>query len=689
MTTARSIFVRLLLLFLMVVFWGSRESVLAAESCSATVSPSSVQTSTDTNFAFSITNTGDGTINYVKIVAPSADFTLDNYGVAGWDVNANSQFAELTGGSILSGAVFNFNYHGTSGSSEMAATDWTVSTNTGSGVVNCTGSLSTAISGVADRTAPDLTELSVSDIGNTELTVNWTTDEAATSYVDYGLDEDYGTVVGSASLTTSHVVTLTGLTSNTTYLFRVYSADASGNTGQITQNTVTTASVTSAGSVTITNTVTNTVTQTQTQTETITKIITDTTPPSIKIDPLDKKVYETAPVVSGSSTDDRGLAKIEFRIMNLESSWSTASLTGAVGAKTASWEFLPPLTLDGSYTMEVRGVDVFGNVSVPKTVEFVIDQLPPTVGGGVVSYGALPLYASEGIVQVMAGLEYEIIVFENGGGDSVKIVVEGQQFELQKMGAGALWRGLVKFEKPGQFTSMVKAVDGAGNETEREWVKFRVLPLGRILQNNVEVKDGQITVFWLDPTTKRYQVWDGREYGENKEQRISNIEGGWGYVLPKGEYYLQTEVNGQKIISQKLNLTNTTTIAGDWEIGEGKWWEKIFKIRRLANLDYAIAPIDHSTNIKRQLVVGREKWIGKKSVVVIGTMQLPWYSESLRRAQEWSEREHAQLVVLQEQGEDDPKGEWLKPLSVGLLPQVYLINDKGDTVDYKEGVWER
>ena len=66
--------------------------------------------------------------------------------------------------------------------------------------------------------------------GETSATVTWTTDEAATSTVAYGTSA--GSLTGTASApgtSTSHTVTLTGLTESTTYYYRVTSADGAGN----------------------------------------------------------------------------------------------------------------------------------------------------------------------------------------------------------------------------------------------------------------------------------------------------------------------------------------------------------------------------------------------------------------------------------------------------------------------------
>ena len=59
-------------------------------------------------------------------------------------------------------------------------------------------------------------------------TVTWTTDEPATSYVEYGTST-LGAVQGDGVLATSHAVTLSGLSELTGYAFRVRSSDALRN----------------------------------------------------------------------------------------------------------------------------------------------------------------------------------------------------------------------------------------------------------------------------------------------------------------------------------------------------------------------------------------------------------------------------------------------------------------------------
>lgn len=80
-----------------------------------------------------------------------------------------------------------------------------------------------------DTAAPALSPPSA-DVAGTGATVTWTTNEAATSRVEYGLTEEYGETSAEAlALTTSHRVELAGLEAGRTYHYRAISRDAAGN----------------------------------------------------------------------------------------------------------------------------------------------------------------------------------------------------------------------------------------------------------------------------------------------------------------------------------------------------------------------------------------------------------------------------------------------------------------------------
>jgi len=82
----------------------------------------------------------------------------------------------------------------------------------------------------SDTTPPVVSSVTATGITASAATITWTTNEAADSYVEYGLTTSYGSNASNASLLTSHAVPLSGLASLTTYHYRVRSKDGAGNT---------------------------------------------------------------------------------------------------------------------------------------------------------------------------------------------------------------------------------------------------------------------------------------------------------------------------------------------------------------------------------------------------------------------------------------------------------------------------
>ncbi|HRH31435.1 MAG TPA: fibronectin type III domain-containing protein, partial [Candidatus Paceibacterota bacterium] len=99
--------------------------------------------------------------------------------------------------------------------------------------------------GVSDTSAPTISSVAVSSITATGATITWLTDEAGSTYVDYGTTASYGTSTSETDTSPrvlSHSVTLSGLTGGTTYHFSAKSKDDAGtpNIGSSSDATFTT-----------------------------------------------------------------------------------------------------------------------------------------------------------------------------------------------------------------------------------------------------------------------------------------------------------------------------------------------------------------------------------------------------------------------------------------------------------------
>ena len=118
----------------------------------------------------------------------------------------------------------------------------------------------TAPSVISDFTAPVLSLIIASVTNPVSATVQWVSNEAASSQIEYGLTSSYGQFSTlDTSLVYLHSILLTQLTPNSLYHFKVKSVDGSGNTTTSADNTFsTTVSNTNSSVVSNSNQLTHT-----------------------------------------------------------------------------------------------------------------------------------------------------------------------------------------------------------------------------------------------------------------------------------------------------------------------------------------------------------------------------------------------------------------------------------------------
>ena len=82
----------------------------------------------------------------------------------------------------------------------------------------------------ADTTPPAISNIQVTGVTSSAVTITWVTDEASTTQVEYGLTAGYGYQTPmDSTMATIHSVTFAGLAAYSTYNFIVKSIDASSN----------------------------------------------------------------------------------------------------------------------------------------------------------------------------------------------------------------------------------------------------------------------------------------------------------------------------------------------------------------------------------------------------------------------------------------------------------------------------
>jgi peroxiredoxin len=119
-------------------------------------------------------------------------------------------------------------------------------------------------------------------------------------------------------------------------------------------------------------------------------------------------------------------------------------------------------------------------------------------------------------------------------------------FSLSKDSDNGLWSGTFTLNE-GTYQLIFSAIDGASNKTTRNLNKVMVVTGGRISSSvdSSGVTSAKITVYYQEPVTNTWAVWDGGAYSQINPQ-ITDGNGNYNLFLPPGKYYLHIEGFGFK-----------------------------------------------------------------------------------------------------------------------------------------------
>jgi hypothetical protein len=119
---------------------------------------------------------------------------------------------------------------GLSGLSASTTYNYRVKSRDATGNLATSGNFTFTTAAAPDTTAPTISAVSVTNITPSGATINWSTNEASDTQVEYGLTTAYGSSTTiNAAMVTAHSQGISGLTASTTYNYRVKSRDAAGN----------------------------------------------------------------------------------------------------------------------------------------------------------------------------------------------------------------------------------------------------------------------------------------------------------------------------------------------------------------------------------------------------------------------------------------------------------------------------
>ena len=545
----------------------------ANTDCAFSVSPSSVTPGSDNYAVFTISNTSNTAISNIKIVSPNDQvFTVISNSAYQWQSSNTSNTAFFYSGNLNPNQTLNFTVEFIAGGSPTAALNWTVQTTddpNSTSYTTCAGDGGVAIASQPSVIA--ITNVSVVAISPQEVTIVWTTDVPATSAIQYGRTSDYDTTTTTdAALTTDHEVTIKNLRPTTVYHYTVISTTSDGGTASQGDNTFLTA--VQQKTVAPIFTIIGTPAETKPSPVAIKAVPIEKIAPTVSLTARPPRIVNTMPRITGVGDDNEALARIEYSLNNGKS-WQAVDTTKGLGTSRVSFSFQPSTTLEGNYTITVRAIDTSGNIgTLASGLDLVLDRLPPIFSNFVVTFGSQSIQADDGSqIDLAVGNNYKITGQAVGGATAINIIardVNGktQTFSLGQDNRSGLWSGAMSLTKNGAYRLSVKAVDGADNRTDRQLGRVAVQSTGKVTNKSQQaLQKATITVYYFEPSTHRWVIWDGQPYGQQNPQPV--VRGNYRLMIPAGKYYLKATANGYgTVITQRFIVKQAQSINQSFEL---------------------------------------------------------------------------------------------------------------------------
>ncbi len=547
-------------------------------ACSLSSSPNTFSTNATGSVSFAIQNNGSNNIRWMKLSAPSANYSINSLSTPGWLHTLSANEVIIRSNVLASGATVNFSANVSTGGSPEQPRNWKLQVSeysNGAAPVSCYPGSENSAQIVAPATSLTITSIGVSGVTATTAIVSWTTDKPAVGRIDFGTTSNYGISTSmESSFANSHQLTLTNLSPDTAYYFRVFSQDNTATTATSGNNTFltgpaqatqpTSSSPAKTGGAVVVPTAANSTVRTDVPMAASKEAVSPTVVITSKI----QGAQTSAPFITGEASDNVALAGIEYTI---DGGKNWLPVPGAVlGEASLKFSFKPVLLLDGDYVIAVRVADTSGNQSVSAAVRVVIDLMPPQVGGGTITIGPQILNSGENqVLDGVVGAQYRVTLSAIGG--PMRIALEAYDehttkeasatFQLSQSSDAGLWSGVLTFAKPGTYTIFARSLDGAGNTTNRSLYTFSIAaPLKVMDGDGKPIRNSASRLFVFNEEVNRWELWDGNAYGQVNPQR-SNEDGELGYFIPAGRYYLEVEADGfRKMSSRIIKIKNAVAL---------------------------------------------------------------------------------------------------------------------------------
>jgi hypothetical protein len=103
----------------------------------------------------------------------------------------------------------------------------------------------------------------------------------------------------------------------------------------------------------------------------------------------------------------------------------------------------------------------------------------------------------------------------------------------------------------------------------------------KIGDKEARIKNAKVSLYWLNPETKQYQLWLASDFQQQNPQS-TNITGEYSFLVPPGYYYIEVESSSYSSYSGKpFQIKNGTGVNVNVELKPITWWTGLFSIDRI------------------------------------------------------------------------------------------------------------
>ena len=451
---------------------------------------------------------------------------------------------------------------------------------------------------------------------DTSIVTDWLSNSNAAATEYYVENQTASTNSGWITDTTW---TATGLTAETSYIFRVKARNGAGTeTAWVSLGTKATAASSSTSSSTVTATTSTTTSTTTTASavpaatgpqlaaptiapapeaaaigapgtttpntstgETATAVpilptVGDTAPPTIALDAAPEVTEQNKFTAAGEANEVAGefsgvIASLAYSFDN-GISWHPVTAAEGLGTANATFTITSPPLPDGTYDIRVRARDNSGNEGMTEQTQATIDVLP-------VIFGSAVLLKSSGDAlatlqpTIIAGAPLRLIAAFEGGVTEAKAHLNEQEFALEPDAIKRRFSGTLTLTAPGAYSLKLAAQDGAGHTFDKEVGRVTVVPALKLVDYATQeaLAGGTVT---LEKYDEEAQVWrTDTTPGQSNPQETSEA----GTVLfEAGRGVFRLRVSAAKYwnaVTSEFTLRNPAALTGAVRLPRRPWYK--------------------------------------------------------------------------------------------------------------------